>query len=222
MSRARLAAAAAAVAIGWGVYCSAAQAVLVERDWLAPGDGLLTYDTETRLEWLDLTESQGFGSYDDMSALLAAGGGAYAGFRYAVRPEIDGLLAAAGLAMHGLDNTVGDQAEIAAYHALLGITQQDLQHNSSAVQNNYAFGLFDEVAPANVYGPGRHYYTFVQQNFVFDYTKVTLSGWLDYRNSPSIGHHLVRAAVPEPPLALLLGAGLIGVVAARRSQRQRD
>ena len=33
------------------------QAAVFERDWLAPGDGLLTYDDVNKREWLDLSVS---------------------------------------------------------------------------------------------------------------------------------------------------------------------
>ncbi|WP_197524896.1 hypothetical protein [Botrimarina hoheduenensis] len=31
---------------------------LIERDWLSPGDALLTYDANTRYEWLDINKSE--------------------------------------------------------------------------------------------------------------------------------------------------------------------
>ena len=65
--------------------CTSATAALAVRDLLTPGDSHITFDTTTRLEWLDLTET-GTRSYDDMLVGLGPGG-EFAGWRYATLAE---------------------------------------------------------------------------------------------------------------------------------------
>ena len=64
---------------------SEANSAIVEADWQAVNDGLLTEDTSTGLKWLDLTETANM-SFNDVSALLGAGG-TFDGFRYATSAE---------------------------------------------------------------------------------------------------------------------------------------
>ena len=51
------------------LFASNCYCALVERDWLSVGDGLITYDTETGIEWLDVpvTISK---SYNEVTVLI--------------------------------------------------------------------------------------------------------------------------------------------------------
>ena len=69
--------------------CTSASAVVVVRDLRSPGDSLITFDTATKLEWLDLTETRGR-SYNDIAARLGPGG-EFAGWRYATLAETQGM-----------------------------------------------------------------------------------------------------------------------------------
>ena len=64
-------------------------ASVVSADWNTANDGLITNDTVTGLNWLDLTETNGL-SYNYVSSQLGAGGD-YEGFRYATNDEVVGL-----------------------------------------------------------------------------------------------------------------------------------
>lgn len=77
------------------MLCASAEAALVERDWQSPSDAALTYDTDTGLEWLDLTVTQGM-SYNDVAPLLATGQ-IYEGFQFASDARIIGLFSAVDL-----------------------------------------------------------------------------------------------------------------------------
>jgi hypothetical protein len=48
-------------------------AAIVSTDWLAPDDNLITHDTDSGLEWLDLTATN-HRSYSDISSQLGIGG----------------------------------------------------------------------------------------------------------------------------------------------------
>lgn len=81
---------------------STCQAALVERDWLAPGDGLLTYDPNTGLEWLDITESELIqfgatvdGAVEEVMRQMSLGS-LFPDFVLATRSEVFQLLESAG------------------------------------------------------------------------------------------------------------------------------
>jgi len=57
--------------------------------------GLQTYDTQSGLEWLDLSQTRGL-SYTEVSAQFGAGG-LYDGYRYATSLEAQALLGEFGL-----------------------------------------------------------------------------------------------------------------------------
>jgi hypothetical protein len=74
---------------------SAAQAALVSADFRKPGDGLLTRDTRTGLEWLDLSQTQRY-TY----AQLAGGAGGFiekGRFQFASASQVENLLKSARL-----------------------------------------------------------------------------------------------------------------------------
>lgn len=70
------------------------EAGIVEHDFRAPGDGLLTYDEIHKREWLDLTETEGW----DLTTLQQAisAGGALSNYTLANFADIQSLAASAG------------------------------------------------------------------------------------------------------------------------------
>ena len=98
-----------------------AWATFIEIDLNAPGDALITRDTASGLDWLDVTEVAGL-SYNDL--LSGAGGWLDAGWRWATTGEVCGLLTGLGAAPSpcpgGRRNEPGNAAELAL--ALLGYT----------------------------------------------------------------------------------------------------
>ncbi len=79
-----------------------ASAELIERDWLAPGDGLLTFNPATGREWLDVSETSldQFGDTIDEAVASAkpelGPGGRFEGFVLADREEVLELIDASG------------------------------------------------------------------------------------------------------------------------------
>jgi hypothetical protein len=67
-------------------FSSAASAEFIEFDWASPGDAGITYDTDTGLDWLDITFTQNISVYDLNSAMLP--GGAFEGWRYAQEHDL--------------------------------------------------------------------------------------------------------------------------------------
>jgi hypothetical protein len=77
-----------------------ADAAIFQRDWKAPGDGLLTYDDVNQRVWLDVTESQ-LSKFpeprlDNALAELAPGG-MFNGFTFAKRNDVFALAQSAGI-----------------------------------------------------------------------------------------------------------------------------
>jgi len=64
-------------------------AAIISTDWQTADDDLITQDTASGLEWLDLTVTAGM-SFNDVSAQFGSGGN-YDGWRYATRAEVAGL-----------------------------------------------------------------------------------------------------------------------------------
>lgn len=185
---------------------SSAYAVLIEHDFKNTEDKLITYDSATGLEWLDLTVTQGRFSFDSIQSELTSGG-EFQGFRYATLGEVESLLSSFGLIRHGLSDSANDRAQIEYYYSLFGITQTDIDISSQKIQNHYAFGLFNEVGPEDFVNT--HYYTFILENFGFGYTEVERFTWPDFRVDNSLGHYLVRSTVIPEPSSLILT--LLGV-----------
>ena len=90
---------------GWPVLATAlAHGQVFSSDWRTPGDALLTLDTRTGFEWLDLTESQvsSFeGKFIDetMDAIVTETlpGGRFYGFEFATDPELSAFAQSAGI-----------------------------------------------------------------------------------------------------------------------------
>jgi hypothetical protein len=89
-------------------YGDGLQTRLAVADFRSTGDCLLTQDTQTGLEWLDLNATVNR-SYDD----VAAGFGGYtttAGFRFASRSEVDQLFSNAIATVIGAGSPIGQRA----------------------------------------------------------------------------------------------------------------
>lgn len=76
------------------VFSTSANAAIISVDWQSAGDNLITQDTASGLEWLDLTVTAGM-SYNEVSAQLGTGG-AFEGWGYATVAQVEGLWTAFG------------------------------------------------------------------------------------------------------------------------------
>lgn len=112
-----------------GFAGSAASGALIERDWLALGDGLLTYDDVNQREWLDLTETQlqGFPGESIEERFFAvvdqtSPGGKFAGFVVGNETELLELALSGGVDPSSMQATVNGAAVSEAIE-LFGITR---------------------------------------------------------------------------------------------------
>ncbi len=200
------------------------------------GDGLVTRDTVTGLEWLDLRVTQGF-SVNEI--ITGANGRNFLGegWRYATVDEVHQLLGDAGVSVQAgslpLGHTVyyvnsNDGAQIDAIRnlqSLISITSQDWASRSwgwttpftpapwrpspqpSSVAINCCQNFFGRLDQAGV---------LVLNNS----DAVTNSGYTVDSRSNQFGSFLVRDlnSVPEPPALALVGIALFGFVVAKRQK----
>jgi hypothetical protein len=99
----------------------AAHAALSARDWQTSGDGLLTLDTATGLQWLDVTVTQGL-SWNTVTSQLGADG-RFTGFRRPSDAELATFWADAGIpdvVLAGATPTVANFGPVGALQQLWG------------------------------------------------------------------------------------------------------
>ena len=185
------------------VLAAPAGAVLISQDLSAPGDGLITFDTDTNLQWLDVTATLNL-SYDDLIA--GAGGFIAAGFGFATNTQVETLWTNAGVVDTSGLLLITNRAGVDLLLSLMGCTsscgtgndvqQGQAEFDPAQVELN---GPFLQLAGGNLaradIDPG-----FTQAR---DFT------------SPTLGNFLVRV-VPEPSTSLLVGSGLLILGASRR------
>lgn len=113
------------------ILTSMASAELLERDWLTPGDGLLTLDTRTNLEWLDVPVSLliQYGSTTLEAVPIAlqelSAGGMFEDFTHAKRTDVEGLIDSAKVDLSSGSTAKATSMQLAALIDLLGATRGD-------------------------------------------------------------------------------------------------
>lgn len=197
-----------------------AGADLIEADWLVAGDGLITQDTESGLEWLDLTQTLDR-SYNDVLSELGSDG-EFDGFRHASKGEWEALLSHAGLPCCGA-YPFKDRFDLArALQDLIGVTRFVAQ---AGTDYWYSSGYLTGPQFAGLIAKHDH---FPDQDLDLEYSfnsSVALSFSDPDAHYETAAHWLVRAIgsgqspgpfpVSEPATFILLCAGLMGIVASR-------
>ena len=187
------------------------------------GVGTLTFDTDTGLRWLDLTESADF-SHDQLLQALGPGQ-IFEGYRLATRDEVFTLFTHANfdLSPAAVGNFVPQNADPAvALGTLVGVL---------GTNGNCGTGCTFSFTAGFTAGPPTIPQTFAESNFAFfdnsqgqdpndpaaPLGRAIIDGGSFGNSDPGQGAWLVLA--PEPATALLLAAGLAGLAAARREPR---
>ncbi len=148
---------------------------LQERDLFAPGDALLTFDTETELEWLDLTQTTNQ-SADGISTSIWRDD---LGFDWASGDQVAELWEHAGIVNTNNTPTCANAAGVSLLVGLLGVTiQPDAAHGLHE-------GGFTSKIRSRLSGSGCGSTAWFQSDSV--HTSIA---------SPDFGHYFVRAGAP--------------------------
>lgn len=192
------------------LFVTPASAALVEQDLSIGGDGLLTLDDQTGLQWLDVDQTLGVSPVD---ILADVGGWISLGFRYASGAEVCGLAAAYGLdplcsgsplAGTTVDNSTSPPTANDLLISLLSVT-------TVAGSQTRTQGVYDS---GSLYGDAL---LLKNTSPVQTVTAINADNVLATDPLPlTIGNYLVRASAPEPSTALLVGLALAALGAMRR------
>jgi hypothetical protein len=203
-------------------------AALISVDDVNLGVGVITRDTDTALDWLDLTITAGT-TYNYVSSQTGAGG-TYQGFRHATFAELSQFWTNAGIPEitplffgigPGLFSAANRQPILDLFD-LIGTTApfpgQPIRHTLGITQEVHLGGdgtlVFQLVAglrTTDVAGSADLNDSIIQPNI----------------SDPTFGHYLVRsapiAAIPEPETYAMLGLGLglMGWVVRRKKLKDR-
>jgi hypothetical protein len=195
--------------------CRPAGAALVDQ-------GTTTLDTDTGLEWLDLTLTRAE-SYDS----VAAGLGGYTtteGYRFATVSQVTTLFLDAGISFFDAVFRPSAIAQHVALKELLGVTGGTGNDDQMVSQGLADFDEFDPVNATvaalgvNLSVPGDIF-------SAFEAAAAIESGRLAVIAKSEVdfltGSFLVRPAVPEPGVSGLLAAAGVAVLWGRRRRRGR-
>lgn len=199
------------------LHSSTANAYLVSQDLLNSGDGLLTLDTSTGLQWLDLTQTTNI-SYN--SILDGYGGWLGMGFRYATSNEVVNLYQAAGIPPTG-PGAVTIMASDPVYEsvqALVNFLGETGSNYQVTFENHFSAGATADLFP-DTESVNCQIFTSVGWQIdsigllYFAHSGTNMCIGVDGQNS-RIGSFLLRdtTAVPLPAAFWLFGSGLLGLV----------
>lgn len=213
-------------------FAVSTNAALITRDFAAgSGDALLTYDSDTGLEWLDTTITDG----RSFTEIKAGWGGwtTSSGFRYATMAELRGLFVSTGVTPNFSYDTYSTPGDVTYVDRIIALTRllgptfiyedegSPMQRRSvmGFVADDYSdnpdYAGFGRYADIGFYQLGWTTYAWARDG---SSTQVRRSGQYG-----ELGSFLVRESVitpvPEPKTLALSGLALLALLAVRRNQK---
>ena len=205
------------------VVSSNVSAALISADFETVGDNLITHDSISGLDWLDLSETRSL-SYDYVSGQLGAGG-QFDGFRYATTLEVIDLWASFGVDL-SFDGDYGTYSRfdsgIQSASLMLGYTFSEFY---SFPDIHYPYGVFGFTSSSMILnGEMQHEYIGAYSSYRESddrWFSVYVSAGNNFtygnENIGTVGSYLVKASVvPVPASAWLFSSGLLGLVGLAR------
>ena len=197
--------------VSWNAHSS-----LVSEDWKTTGDNLITLDTITGLEWLDLTETRNISR--DYVLTQFGSGGEFAGYRYATSAEVVDLWSNFGINLNASApfGSTGVNSNLITATSILGNPMCDY------VCSWYPYGALGFTSdhpsgdPTLYYELGSYYYPDSNTTYYVRTGQVATSS---SGNSGILSHYLVVAQVPVPPTLWLFGSGLLGLFGISRRKK---
>jgi len=216
-----------------------ASADIISVDWETPGDGLITRDTNSGLEWLDLTVTVGRSANDIRSQILA--GGEFEGWRFANAFNVETFFNAFG--GFSIDPAAGTSAydgwstinnglflNIATMWGDLRCYQIGCAEGEG--QSHFLIeegGLVVDNGNGPVYSTGWNVAGVIgdivtdSRSSIQDLVDIDwLNPWPDYdETNPTVGSALIRniSPVPLPATIWLFGSGLLGLIGMSRRKQ---
>jgi hypothetical protein len=194
-------------------FAAPAQAQLSSVDLYTPGDGLITRDADTGLDWLDVTQTTNL-SYDQIQG--GAGGWIPGGWRYATQSEVCHLWTSYAGAPSCISAT-GSGQPFPPLQSFIGVTEHPVGPVSSI--RTIAF-YDDESAPATNVGSAMIESAAASGSYAL-VTTANPNGPLSSFAAQRFGSFLVReTAPPAVPALSALGAAVLaaGLAAACAGQ----
>ena len=202
-----------------------ANVIPTEADWKVAGDGLITYDANTGLEWLDLTVTAGM-THDDVFAQLGSGG-AYEGWHFASTSQVSTLWDNFGGSGTYTDWSIENNNLFKVIAPLMGDLYCEL---SIFAPCEIGTGLSQYITSDIYPSVANSYVISRMQDFTTNETLAAESDFFSleytYTNNDvgtygiTAGSALIRVStVPIPSALWLFGSGLIGLIgfAGRRA-----
>jgi hypothetical protein len=210
------------------ISATSAHAELVATDWKNTGDGLATLDTDTGIEWLDLTQTDGM-SINQAEGLTVVGS-TFDGWRLPTRAEVTQMMVNAfpsqaaqvqGSEFWTVTNSIADN-EVDRFRAMFGHTsvwaEEDLTHGLFKNDDGQAYSVLwtgvQDIRSTNrvtMYSNARMSYTYNTTSQAYGVYLVSDGGTtLDSQLDPTINENNVNyvAPEPEPSPEASAGAGL--------------
>lgn len=186
-------------------------AELIEQDWLNNGDSLITYDSSSQLQWLDLTQTRGWSINTAIQVLET--NDLYRGWRMPDRNEVKNLFEQVLFPGFTFDAaSFPDNVHYGTGTREQGLLMTSLFGNTAPQYEAVSYGIA-AIGP----DAGEFHGSFVSGS---DNRLYHNDLDVDYNYSYSqAGVFLVRdASVPEPAPALLLGLSMTAFFFLRRRQ----
>jgi hypothetical protein len=199
---------------------SRSQAAVFERDWQAPGDGLLTYDDVNQRSWLDLSQTlltsqfPGTGSGRELFesryqyiASQTGPGGLFAGFTIGISGDVIALAESSGIDTSTVDFAINNTATSAVIELVGATPDPDPREVLS-------YGTLDELS-----GPGSD--RRVLARFFIDdrgFAGQRIAADVDIHPARLFGVWMYRA-VPEPSSCSAILVAVSGAAALGRNHR---